>query len=171
MGQAGNLRETPDFVPGVFFEMPKVEWFGPIHYRLIQVDPPFAFHRHTGEVITPGPIDTDGGSIPRILWSVPGFSPWDYLPAYVIHDWLFFQHRKGEGELDFTTANLVLGEAMTTLQAMHYVPFTPRTIQAVYKAVSSVLGKLAWDGPWDSISAGIMRMRYAPRPFPKNPHD
>lgn len=43
--------------------------------------------------IEPELMYTDGGSIPRILWSAEGLSPLDYLPAYVIHDWLYFQHR------------------------------------------------------------------------------
>jgi hypothetical protein len=36
---------------------------------------------------------TDGGSIPRVFWSVPGLSPWGLGPAYIIHDWLFEVHR------------------------------------------------------------------------------
>jgi hypothetical protein len=36
---------------------------------------------------------TDGGSIPRVFWSVPGFSPWAYGPAYILHDWLYNAHR------------------------------------------------------------------------------
>ena len=36
---------------------------------------------------------TDGGTIPRIFWSIPGLSPWGLGPAYVIHDYLFLVHR------------------------------------------------------------------------------
>lgn len=43
--------------------------------------------------IAPALMYTDGGSIPRALWGFEGLSPMDYLPAYVIHDWLYLQHR------------------------------------------------------------------------------
>jgi hypothetical protein len=43
--------------------------------------------------IVPETMYTDGGSIPRIFWSVPGLSPWGFGPAYIIHDWLFEVHR------------------------------------------------------------------------------
>jgi hypothetical protein len=43
--------------------------------------------------IVPETMYTDGGTIPRIFWSIPGLSPWGLGPAYVIHDWLFEVHR------------------------------------------------------------------------------
>ena len=43
--------------------------------------------------IVPEDIFTDGGSIPRALWGIPGLSPWGLGPAYVIHDWIFEVHR------------------------------------------------------------------------------
>jgi hypothetical protein len=43
--------------------------------------------------IVPDLMYTDGGTIPRIFWSIPGLSPWGLGPAYVIHDWLFLVHR------------------------------------------------------------------------------
>lgn len=43
--------------------------------------------------IVPGLMYTDGGSIPRVFWSVPGLSPWAFGPAYIIHDWIFVVHR------------------------------------------------------------------------------
>jgi hypothetical protein len=43
--------------------------------------------------IVPEVMYTDGGSIPRIFWSIPGLSPWGLGPAYIIHDWLFLVHR------------------------------------------------------------------------------
>jgi len=43
--------------------------------------------------IVPPDMYTDGGSIPRIFWSVPGLSPWGLGPAYIIHDWIFEVHR------------------------------------------------------------------------------
>lgn len=51
-------------------------------------------------VIAPGPMYTDVGSIPRPFWGASGLSPFDYTPAYVVHDWLYYQkecHEKGLG--------------------------------------------------------------------------
>jgi hypothetical protein len=45
--------------------------------------------------IEPENIVTDGGSIPRVFWGIPGLSPWGLGPAYVIHDYLFIVHRCG----------------------------------------------------------------------------
>jgi hypothetical protein len=48
-------------------------------------------------VIEPDAIYTDGGSVPRIFAGVKGLSPWDYGPAYVVHDWLFVAKRCRSG--------------------------------------------------------------------------
>ncbi len=45
------------------------------------------------EPIVPQTMFTDGGSVPRVLWSVPGLSPWALGPAYIVHDWIFLVHR------------------------------------------------------------------------------
>ena len=61
------------------------------------VDPknPLRFRGSDGREIRPGRMFTDGGSIPRLFWSVRGFSPWGYAPAYVMHDWLFISAAVG----------------------------------------------------------------------------
>src|SRR5688500_20163195 len=43
--------------------------------------------------IVPETMYTDGGSVPRIFWSIPGLSPWGLGPGYIIHDWMFLVHR------------------------------------------------------------------------------
>jgi hypothetical protein len=45
------------------------------------------------ESIVPGDMYTDGGSVPRVFWNIPGLSPWGLGPAYIIHDWIFEVHR------------------------------------------------------------------------------
>jgi Protein of unknown function (DUF1353) len=64
--------------------------------------------------IRPGPMYTDGGSIPRALWSVEGFSVWEYGPAYILHDWLFQRHycEKDSFKMSLKQANAVLLDAM-----------------------------------------------------------
>jgi hypothetical protein len=42
--------------------------------------------------IVPETMYTDGGSVPQILWGIPGLSPWALGPAYIIHDWIFLVH-------------------------------------------------------------------------------
>jgi hypothetical protein len=52
-----------------------------------------SFLMNTNAWIVPETMYTDGGTIPRIFWSIPGLSPWGLGPAYVIHDYLFLVHR------------------------------------------------------------------------------
>lgn len=91
---------------------------------------PLRFERTAADatlrVIQPGPMYTDGGSIPRAAQMFKGFSPWGYGPAYVVHDWLFYAHRCGQdnpgdaslaGYRDMTFAESadVMAEAIRTL--------------------------------------------------------
>src|SRR5262249_2306194 len=80
----------------------------------------FTFTRKNGERITPGRMITDGGSVPRPAWLIPGINPRSYMRAYVVHDWLFLAHhclRPEDPAGTFERANLVLAEAIFTLMA------------------------------------------------------
>ncbi len=59
---------------------------------------PLRFRSRDSRDVVPKRMYTDGGSIPRLFWSVKGFSPWGYGPAYVLHDWLFHEHRCGSDQ-------------------------------------------------------------------------
>ncbi|MFN3281943.1 MAG: hypothetical protein ACK40I_09810 [Tabrizicola sp.] len=54
---------------------------------------PLTFTRPNGETagktITPPMMYTDGGSVPGLARAFRGFTPWNYGPAYVVHDWVF----------------------------------------------------------------------------------
>jgi hypothetical protein len=50
---------------------------------------PLTFTRPDGTTITPTMIYTDGGSVPSIGRVFSGLTPWNYAPAYIVHDWLF----------------------------------------------------------------------------------
>lgn len=54
---------------------------------------PLIFTRPEGEtsaqVVRPQMMYTDGGSIPPIGRVFNGLTPWNYGPAYMVHDWLF----------------------------------------------------------------------------------
>ena len=79
---------------GKICNLPAVQWTSPntFIYRR-EAARPFCFHRGNGEIIEPANIFTDGGSIPKVAWAA-GFSPWDYAPAYIVHDWLYEAHRQ-----------------------------------------------------------------------------
>jgi hypothetical protein len=59
---------------------------------------------------------TDGGSIPRVFWGIPGLSPWGLGPAYIIHDWIFEVHRCHRpappevAQITFNQSALILAE-------------------------------------------------------------
>src|SRR3954470_3912513 len=76
-----------------------IEWIGPDQfiYRP-DAERPFYFKRANGEVIKPGSIYTDGGSVPRLLWAMRVYSPWAFGSAYIAHDWLFAAHHCGYAE-------------------------------------------------------------------------
>ena len=72
-----------------------VEWYKEdlFIYRQQKANP-FSFKpSFLHEPITPKDMYTDGGSIPRVFWGIPGLSPWGLGPAYIIHDWIFEVHR------------------------------------------------------------------------------
>lgn len=52
-------------------------------------DRPLTFVRPDGTRIEPTMIYTDGGSVPSLARAFNGLTPWNYGPAYIVHDWLF----------------------------------------------------------------------------------
>jgi hypothetical protein len=50
---------------------------------------PLTFIRPNGTPIEPTMIYTDGGSVPSLARAFRGLTPWNYGPAYIVHDWLF----------------------------------------------------------------------------------
>lgn len=122
---------------GVFSGLPLVEWHGEIDYLY---HPSHFFTRWTGEKVTPWKeFKTDGGSLPRFLWGLPGMNPWTYFPAYVIHDFCYTFHEKGNiVECTFDEANLILAEMLVVMGC-------PRErVTAIYEAVE-LGGKSHWE--------------------------
>ena len=127
----------------------------------------FAFVRPNGETIRPESIETDGGSIPRLLWFQDGFSPWTYAPAYLIHDWLYEAHRRGvpggrsrSGEKLFYTreqADWIMAEVIKS-QMEKPTEFatrkSPGHLRKIYWAVSK-FGDEAWNGQAHPVKASI----------------
>jgi len=143
-------REYDRVKPGELHGKLVVQWIDPDKFIFVP-DPeePLSFSRHNQETITPGVMYTDGGSIPRPLWSIRNYSPWGYAPAYIIHDWLFeMKHCQlpGYEKYDADEAALVLAEVMKTmLQKDQKAQPDKLTFYAIYEAVRSPIAQKAWD--------------------------
>ena len=143
---------------GMIVGRPCIEWVKPDKFVYDRSkNEAFLFVRSNGEVIQPGSIETDGGSIPRLLWIQQGFSPWTYAPAYLIHDWMYEAHRRGEpagvspeGKPLFYTkeqADWVMAEVIKSQMERPEVYDTPKSaeqLRNIYWAVSS-FGDTAWN--------------------------
>ena len=138
---------------------PAVVWTQPDKFVYAhQLNTDFKFSRPNGEVIHPGSIETDGGSIPRILWSQKDFSPWTYAPAYLVHDWMYEAHRRkvpagkdADGNPIYYTkaqADWIMAEIIKA-QMENPEQFNTRkstgNLRRIYWAVSK-FGNTAWNG-------------------------
>jgi hypothetical protein len=130
-----------------------LNWRGPLNYHF-RNDKGFVFERGmhpdefkpTGEIIVPGEMDTDGGSIPRFAWILPRLDPWTYMPAYLIHDWEFQAHHNKESNKTFEEVNATLVEAVYTLMVAGVTDYSGFDLRLIYDGVSSPLGRAVWDG-------------------------
>lgn len=155
---------------GMIRGRPRVDWVRPDKFvYLRQENGGFSFQRSNGEVITPGDIETDGGSIPRALWSKEGFSPWTYAPAYLVHDWLYEAHRRGEpggvsesGEPLYYTKDQADWIMVEIIKAQMENPElfdtekSPGNLKSIHWAVSH-FGETAWTDKPRKISGLITR--------------
>ncbi len=133
-----------------------LEWIGPELFNY-HPDPndPFQYIRNKGnnkkEVIQPGPMTTDGGSIPVIAQFFTGRTPWEYGPAFMIHDWEFHRHDVDPGfRKSFKQVNLTLAEAIWTLMNNGYLKYKKpkkdfRHVYTIYSGVMSPIAKDIWD--------------------------
>ncbi|NMF88193.1 DUF1353 domain-containing protein [Aromatoleum petrolei] len=111
-------------------------------------DDPFLFTRRDGSVIRPGPMYTDGGSIPRFLWGIEGYSPWGYAPAYIIHDWIFEAHHCGyasDSRYTFADSTAVMGESLKALMEESPEYRNYFVFDSVIAAVGSPIAKRLWE--------------------------
>jgi hypothetical protein len=111
-------------------------------------DEPFTLQRTNGSKIQPGPMYTDGGSIPRFLWGVEGYSPWGYAPAYIVHDWLFEARHCGyepDSKYTFEDSVKVMAEGLKAVmeaapEVRNYFVF-----DTVVSAVGSPIARRLWE--------------------------
>lgn len=159
---------------GKFVGRLDVEWVAPnlFIYRPHPTQP-LTYTAADGKVIRPQLMYTDGGSIPRLFWSAPHLGPWDFAPGFIIHDWLFLQHRCKSGnwqEFSFERSASVLAEALKTQMAQANQP-EPVVLWAIYEAVKTPTAKALWDSNDCRIPPGTSpplapRAPGAPRPVP-----
>jgi len=148
---------------GQFEGVVEIRWLRPDRFLFVpNAANPLRFKTADGQVFEPKPMYTDGGSIPRIFWSVPGYSPWGIGPAYIIHDWLFTAHHcntTGYDQVHFEDSARILGETIKTLMETHIVPKDETVFFDVVAAVKSPIAKRIWqkgecDLPPDAIAYG-----------------
>lgn len=113
------------------------------------------------QTIRPGLMYTDGGSIPRPLRALDGFSPWGYAPAYILHDWAFHAHYCNVEEVphdpkdameyekisrfQFEDSAALLAEVMKTLMINNRVTTNSEAFNLISFGVDSVVARNLWN--------------------------
>jgi len=128
---------------------------------------PLTFTRSDGTVIQPGPMFTDGGSIPTALRAIKAYSPWGYAPAFIVHDWLFVMKQcklDGYQNYDLDKAATVMAEALKTLMEKPEFGGPQKLVHySMYEAVRSSTAKDYWDnGKCNPAGAAMSRVPSAP---------
>lgn len=111
-------------------------------------DEPLTLLRRAAAPIRPGPMLTDGGSIPRFLWGVKGFSPWGYAPAYIVHDWVFQAHHCGvqpDGALSFEDSVAVMAESLKAVMEASPEVRNDFVFESVVNSVASPIARRLWE--------------------------
>jgi len=137
--------------PGKFEGSLEIRWVKPDRFLYVpNQENPLRFTTSDRRVIVPRKMYTDGGSIPRLFWGIPGYSPWGYAPAYIIHDWLFEAHHCDVPEyrdISFDRSADILAEGIKTLMETDVAPKDETTLWTIYEAVKSPIAKSVWDMP------------------------
>lgn len=90
---------------------PRIDWYHPC------VDNPLRVIDELGRVLVTidRPFDTDGATIPRVFWWIPGLAPFDWRKAAILHDWLWECRKSGRLQSNFATSNRLLRQAIVAL--------------------------------------------------------
>ncbi len=117
----------------------------------------FTYVTASGRRINPRKMETDGGSIPKLLHSVGNFTPWTYGPSFIIHDWIFEAHKcnyEPENSIDFETSAKIMAESIKTLMVVgikredgniQKLAKAEDTLFLMYLAVKSRFARKIWD--------------------------
>lgn len=105
--------------------------------------------------IDPHDMYTDGGSVPQVLWGIPGLSPWALGPAYIIHDWIFEVHRcpnrkatSEEKAITFEQSAIILAQVGKALVEAGLVD--DNKLELIVWAVRTRYARNLWDAPGTS---------------------
>jgi hypothetical protein len=148
---------------GQFEGVVEIRWIKPDLFLFVPYPAdPLRFTTADGQVLEPKPMYTDGGSIPRMFWWIPGYSPWGIGPAYIIHDWLFAAHHcgiAGYEQVHLEDSARILGETIKTLMEADKVPKDETVFFNVVEAAKSPIAKHIWKKgecnlPPDAIAYG-----------------
>lgn len=127
-----------------------VEWRKEDGFIYRASDNPVKFRASFMKVdIVPEDMYTDGGSVPRVFWSVPGLSPWGLGPAYIIHDWIFEVHRCNRDappevrEITFEQSALILAEVGRALVEAELIEHN--LLPQIVWAVRTKYARNLWD--------------------------
>lgn len=119
----------------------------------------FTYVTSSGATITPGAMDTDGGSVPKALHSFGNFNPWTFGPAFIIHDWIFVAHKCNvppNNAINFEMSAAIMAEAMKTLMEVGFTNADGETrtlekqedtLYLMYQAVKSDFARELWNNP------------------------
>ncbi len=126
----------------------RLQWIGPDRFVYIKdTNDPFRFTRADGEVIEPETFFTDSGSLPRFLRVKKDFSPMNYAPAYIIHDWMFQEltdNAFAGKDFCIEKSALVFGEGVKTLmESDNGIPVKPGLWKILYEGARSPAAEYA----------------------------
>jgi hypothetical protein len=128
-----------------------------------------SFWTGSAKRITPRLMYTDGGSVPRALWNIPGLSPWGFGPAYIIHDYIFTVHRchainpavwsdPAVEDITFPQSAEVLAEVGKSLIDLGLIKHD--ALQAIVWAVRTQYAQTLWNQPGNATDCA-----QPPKPF------
>jgi hypothetical protein len=160
LAACGTWITRDDVKEGVLKGRVVVEWDSEDRFIYRAQANPLSFRpSFMRQAIVPGDMFTDGGSVPRVLWGIPGLSPWALGPAYIIHDWIFTVHRcrrKAPAEvaaITFEQSALILAEVGKAL--IDHGLIKHDMLNEIVWAVSTRFARDLWDTPGDTESCKL----------------
>ena len=133
---------------GVYHNIDKLllRWIEPDLFEFLpDKSATFCFERYNGEVVTPKRLFTDGGSIPRVGWVLSDLSPWNYAPAFIVHDWEFDAHHCRLTDKTFDQVSATMMEGVKTLMESGICQKNVLAFNAVQAGIRSFIGVKAWE--------------------------
>ena len=146
--QAATAQSSPQLKGRLVVEWSSSEQF--VYRR--DTKNPLRLVTEKGVTIDPKDIYTDGGSIPQIFQNISGLSPWNLGPAYIVHDWIFFNKKckigtPAENAMTFEESADALRDAAIVLLKKHFIDPDSEKIAAIHAAVRSPIARRIWDNP------------------------